>query len=408
MTAHSSQAPWQRAADAAGLLGRSGAVAPTVFEELTALANRYDAINLGQGFPDSDGPAELRSAAQEAIALGIDQGGLNQYAPGIGLPELRTAVAEHQRRFYGRELDPQTEVLATTGATEGIAATILALVSAGDRVVTLSPFYDSYAAMIGLAGGTHATIPLRWPDFQPRIEDIEQAITPGTRLVVVNTPHNPTGTIVATEALEAIVQRCLEVGAWILSDEVYEHLVFEGAHVPVATLPDAADITLTAGSAGKSFSLTGWKVGWLTGPRELVTAARAVKQFLTYSSGGPFQRAVARGLGFDKAFFLARATQLQEQSRLLGDALTSIGLDVNCPAAGYFLIADTRPLGVVDARELAYRLPEALGVAAIPVTAFVHPQGRETYAPLLRFAFCKRPEVLAEAAERLQRLPEIL
>ncbi|GAA3693264.1 aminotransferase class I/II-fold pyridoxal phosphate-dependent enzyme [Zhihengliuella alba] len=383
-------------------------MAPTVFEELTALANRHSAINLGQGFPDSDGPGELRAVAQEAIGLGIDEGGLNQYAPGTGLPEFRVAVSEHHRRFYGRELDPESEVLATTGATEGIAAAILALVSPGDRVVTLSPFYDSYAAMIGLAGGSHATIPLRWPDFQPRVEDIAAAIAPGTRLVVVNTPHNPTGSVVATEALEAIVRRCREVGARILSDEVYEHLVFEGAHVPVASLPGAGAITLTAGSAGKSFSLTGWKVGWLTGPPELITAARAVKQFLTYSSGGPFQRAVARGLGFDRQFFLAGAARLQEQSRCLGDALTSIGFEVNRPAAGYFLIADARPLGVADARELAYRLPESLGVAAIPVTAFVHPGAREDYASLLRFAFCKRPDVLAEAAERLRRLPEVL
>jgi len=400
-------APWRRAAAGANLLGADGVSKPTVFEELTALANRHGAINLGQGFPDTDGPEHLKEIAAASIRAGFDDGGLNQYAPGLGLPALRAAIAEHQRRFYGHELDPARNILVTTGATEGIAAAILALVSPGERVVTLSPFYDSYAAMIGLAGAEHVTVPLTWPDFVPDDADLDAAITAGTRLVVLNTPHNPTGTALSRATLERIVARAGEVGALILSDEVYEHLVFDGPHLPVASIPGAAERTLTLGSAGKTFSLTGWKVGWVTGPAELVTAVRSVKQFLTYSSGGPFQAAVAEGLRYDDSFFRTQAARLRAGRDVLVAALRAAGLAVSTPAAGYFAIADVAPLGFDDAAALAYRLPAELGVGAIPVSAFVRPHEAERYRSLLRFAFCKREPVLNEAAARLLRLPEL-
>ncbi|GHD11705.1 aminotransferase class I/II-fold pyridoxal phosphate-dependent enzyme [Zhihengliuella salsuginis] len=401
-------APWQRAATGANLLGADGSIKPTIFEELTALALEHGAINLGQGFPDTDGPEELKRIAERSIRSAFGDGGLNQYAPGLGLPALRDSIVDHQRRFYGRDLDAGRNVLVTTGATEGIAASILALVSPGDRVVTLSPFYDSYAAMIGLAGGEHATVGMRWPDFAPADEEIDAAITAGTRLVIVNTPHNPTGTALSRGTLERIVSRAAEVGALILSDEVYEHLVFDGPHLPVAAIEGAAERTLTLGSAGKTFSLTGWKVGWVTGPAELITAVRSVKQFLSYSSGGPFQAAVAQGLAYDDAYFRGQADRLRAGRDVLVAALRSAGLTVSDPAAGYFAIADVSSLGFEDASALAYRLPEELGIAAIPVSAFVQPHEARHYSSLLRFAFCKREDVLQEAAERLKRLPELM
>ncbi|MEE1620734.1 aminotransferase class I/II-fold pyridoxal phosphate-dependent enzyme [Zafaria sp. J156] len=388
--------PWQRAAQGAHLLDDDGRPRPTIFEELTELARLHGAINLGQGFPDADGPQELRDIARGHVA-----DGLNQYAPGRGLPVLRQAVAAHQQRFYGLTPDPDDEVLVTTGATEAIAACILGLVSPGDEVVTLEPFYDSYGALLSMAGAVHKTIPLRWPDFQPRAEDIAAAITPGTRMVFLNTPHNPTGTVLATEALALIASAAERAGAVIVSDEVYEHLVFDGSHVPVATLPGAWDRTLTIGSAGETFSLTGWKVGWITGPRDLVAAVRTVKQFLSYSSGGPFQAAVAHGLGYPDAFFAAVASDLASKRELLASALTDVGFRVNAPAAGYFLMADAADLGVDDAVALARELPSTTGVAAVPVGVFALPGNAGSYASLLRFAFCKHRDVLTAAGRAL-------
>ncbi|MGJ9402590.1 aminotransferase class I/II-fold pyridoxal phosphate-dependent enzyme [Arthrobacter sp. KK5.5] len=389
--------PWERAAIGANLMGGDGRPRATIFEELTELAQRHGAINLGQGFPDSDGPAELLEIAQRGIASG-----LNQYAPGRGLPVLREAIAAHQDRFYGLDVDPDTEVLVTTGATEGIAACILGLVGPGDVVVTLEPFYDSYGALLGMAGAIHRTIPLLWPDFQPRPEDIAAAIGPDTRMVFLNTPHNPTGTVLGADALRLIVEAAERVGAVIVSDEVYEHLAFGATHVPVASIPGARGRTLTIGSAGKTFSLTGWKVGWITGPRELVAAVRTVKQFLSYSSGGPFQAAIAHGLGYERSYFDGVAAELGAKKRLLADALTEAGYRVNTPEAGYFLIADASPLGVGDAVPLARALPQQCGVAAIPVGAFVLPGHVAPYGSMLRFAFCKRREVLSAAASALK------
>ena len=273
-------APWQRAASGANLLAADGTLGVTIFEEMTTLAVRTGAINLGQGFPDEDGPTEIKAAAQAAIAAGA-----NQYAPGKGILPLREAIAAHQERFYGLTPDPETEIIVTTGATEAIAASLLALVEPGDEVLTFEPFYDSYGAMIGLAGATHVTAPLLAPGFMPDMAALEAAFSSRTKVVLINNPHNPTGAVFPRDVLQRVVELAARHDAVIITDEVYEHLTFGDRHIPVASLPGAAGRTVTISSAGKTFSFTGWKIGWLSGPEHLVAAIRTVKQFLTYSSG---------------------------------------------------------------------------------------------------------------------------
>ncbi|OMH36744.1 aminotransferase class I/II-fold pyridoxal phosphate-dependent enzyme [Tersicoccus sp. Bi-70] len=395
-------APWQRAAHGANLLDAGGTLAGTIFEEMTVLAGVHDAVNLGQGFPDEDGPAEILEAARSAIA-----GGANQYAPGRGVPVLREAIAAHQARFYGLTVDPAEEVLVTTGATEAIAATLLALTGPGDEVLTFEPFYDSYGAMIELTGARHVTVPLREPDFLPDEDELAAAVTDRTRVILLNNPHNPTGTVFGAALLARIVEEAARHDAIIVTDEVYEHLIFDRVtHVPVATLPGAAERTLTISSAGKTFSVTGWKVGWLTGPADLVAAVRTVKQFLTYSSGSPLQGAVALGLGLGDDVYAGLAASLQRKRDLLVDGLRGAGFEVTVPAGTYFVVADATPLlggDVTDGAQLCRRLPATAGVAAIPLTAFCHPgsSAAATASRLIRFAFCKREDVLAEAVRRL-------
>jgi N-succinyldiaminopimelate aminotransferase len=391
--------PWQRTAAGANLLAADGRLGVTIFEEMTALAVRTGAINLGQGFPDEDGPAVMADAAQRAIAEGA-----NQYAPGKGLPVLRQAVAGHQRRFYGLDLDPETEVVITTGATEAIAAAILALAEPGDDVLTFEPFYDSYGAMIGLAGANHVTVPLHAPHFQPDLGELAAAFGPRTRMVILNNPHNPTGAVFGREVLQAVVDLATRHDAVIITDEVYEHLVFGEPHIPVATLPGAGERTLTISSAGKTFSFTGWKVGWVTGPEDLVARVRTVKQFLTYSSGSPFQEAVALGLGLPDDFFTGAAETLRRKRDILAEGLRQAGLTVYLPDGTYFITTDTASIGFDDALDLARKLPELVGVAAIPVSVFCHEDGAKRTRSLLRFAFCKRESVLEEAAGRLAGL----
>ena len=391
--------PWQRTAQGANLLGPDGSLAVTIFEEITTLANRHGAINLGQGFPDEDGPAELSRIAQQAIAQGQ-----NQYAPGKGILDLREAVSGHQQRFYGLTPDPETEVIITTGATEAIAAAILSLTGPGDEVLTFEPFYDSYGAMIGLSGATHTTAPLLAPDFMPDLAALERSFNPRTKMVIVNNPHNPTGAVFPESVLAEVVRLATKYDAVILTDEVYEHLTFGPRHIPVATLPGAAERTLTISSAGKTFSYTGWKIGWLSGPAELVAAARTVKQFLSYSSGTPFQSAIAAGLRMEDSFFTDAAATLQRKRDILSEGLRAAGMDVLTPQGTYFVNVDTVKLGITDATALARRLPELIGVAAIPVPVFCHPEGAYRTRSLLRFAFCKKEAVLEQAAERLATL----
>jgi N-succinyldiaminopimelate aminotransferase len=396
-------APWQRAATGANLLGSDGTLGVTIFEEMTTLAVRTGAINLGQGFPDEDGPAEIKAAAQEAIARGS-----NQYAPGKGIPELRHAISAHQQRFYGLAPDPDTEVIVTTGATEAIAASLMAFVGPGDEVLTFEPFYDSYGAIIGLSGATHVTAPLLAPDFMPDMAALEQAFSPRTRVVLVNNPHNPTGAVFPADVLQRVVDLARRHDALIITDEVYEHLTFGVRHTPVASLPGAAERTVTISSAGKTFSFTGWKVGWLSGPEDLVSAVRTVKQFLTYSSGTPFQSAIATGLGLPDAFYEDIALTLGRKRDILSDGLRAAGLDVFTPQGTYFVNVDTSPLGISDSVDLARRLPALVGVAAIPVPVFCHAEGAERTKSLLRFAFCKQTAVLEEAAARLATLRDRL
>jgi len=391
--------PWLRAAEGAMLLGPDGVPAPTVFAEMSALAASTGAINLGQGFPDQDGPAEVLEAAVRAIRDGV-----NQYPPGRGTVDLRTAVAEHQQRWYGLEVDPDRQVLVTAGATEALAATLLALVEPGDEVITFEPFYDAYGALVRLAGGTHVTVPLTAPDFLPDEDTLRAAFTDRTRVVLVNTPHNPTGRVLPDEVLRTIVELATQYDALIVTDEVYEHLTFTVPHTPIATLPGASERTVSISSAGKTFSTTGWKIGWLTAPPTLVDAITTVKQYLTFVNGAPFQPAVAVGLRLPDAVFAGIAAELAAKHELLAAGLRSAGFDVMRPDGGYFVIADTAPLGYDDARAFCLELPALAGVVGVPVSAFVRPEHAAGYRSLVRFAFCKRRSVLEDAAGRLARL----
>jgi N-succinyldiaminopimelate aminotransferase len=389
--------PWLRVAAGAGLVGADGGIGASIFAEMSALAARTGAINLGQGFPDTDGPPELLEAARQAISEGV-----NQYSPGRGLPALREAVARHQQRFYGLSIDPDTDVLVTAGATEALAATILALVEPGDEVLTFEPYYDSYAAVVALAGARLVTVPLEWPAFAPDPDRIRSAFSDRTRIVLVNDPHNPTGSVLDRATRELIVELASRHDAWIVTDEVYEHLRFGSPHEPIATLPGAADRTITISSGGKTFSTTGWKIGWLHARADLVTAILSVKQYLTYVSGAPFQPAIAAGLDLPDAYFARVATDLGAGRDILIGGLRDAGLEVSVPEGSYFVIADARTLGAVDTAAFCRELATTAGVVGIPVSAFAaHPA---TYAGLVRFAFCKRPEVLTEAARRLGAL----
>lgn len=388
---------WHRTASGAGLVGADGSIRPTIFAEMSALAAETGAINLGQGFPDEDGPVEVLETAREAIAQGM-----NQYPPGRGIPDLLTAIAEHQDRFYGLAVDPAREVLVTAGATEALAAALLALTAGTeDEVVVFEPYYDSYAAVVALAGARLVTVPLRWPDFQPDLDELRRAVSDRTRIILVNDPHNPTGAVFGTEVREEIVRLADRHDALILTDEVYEHLVFDSPHVPIATLPGAWERTLTISSGGKTFSTTGWKIGWVTGPDDLVSAVMAVKQFLTYAGGSAFQPAIATGLRLGDDFYTQIAASLRQKRDVLGDGLRAAGFAVSVPQGSYFTVADARDFGATDASDFCRELPARAGVVAIPLTAFATPQNRAQYATLVRFAACKRVGVLTEAATRL-------
>ena len=390
---------WQRAARGAMLLGSDGALSPTIFAEMSALATKTGAINLGQGFPDEDGPVEVLDAAKRAI-----DAGLNQYPPGIGMPVLRQAIAEHQQRFYGLTPDPETEILVTAGATEALAATILALTEPGDEVVTFEPFYDSYAAMIALGGAEHRTVALRAPDFQPDLDDLRRAVTDRTRLILINNPHNPTGTVLSRETLSTIVELAHRHDAIIVSDEVYEHLTFGVTHTPIATLPGAIDRTVTISSGGKTFNTTGWKIGWLTAPQPILQAILAVKQFLTFVNGAPFQPAIAVGLGLPDSYFDGIARDLAHKRDVLSAGLRKAGFTVSDPHGSYFVVADAAALGFADAAAFCRQLPDLAGVVAVPISAFVTDENKGEYASLVRFAFCKRVEVLERASAQLASL----
>lgn len=381
----------------------------TIFAEMSALAMSTGSINLGQGFPDTDGPEEIREAAVRALRDGRG----NQYPPGPGVPELRTAIAAHQKRHYGLSYDPDTEVLVTAGATEAIAAALLALLEPGDEVIALEPYYDSYAASIAMAGGTRVPVTLR-PDegthdglshrrFRLDLDELRDAVTGRTRLLLINTPHNPTGTVLTRAELTEIARIAVERDLLVVTDEVYEHLVFDDAeHVPLAGLPGMRERTVTIGSAGKTFSFTGWKVGWVTAPPALVSAVRSAKQFLTYVASGPFQYAVAEALALPDAYFETFRADMLRKRDLLAAGLAEAGFKVFQPAGTYFITTDIRPLGETDGFAFCRALPERVGVVAIPNAVFY--DHREAGAPFVRFAFCKTTDVLHEATSRLRRL----
>ena len=380
---------------------------PTIFAEMTALAARAGAANLGQGFPDEDGPAWIRELAREAISSGE-----NQYPPGRGIAPLRAAIAAHQDRHYGLSYDPETEVLVTAGATEAIAATVLALAGPGDEVLTLEPFYDAHAATIAMSGATHVTVPLVPGErgFALDVAALEAAVTERTRLILVNTPHNPTGTVLSRAELGALAEAAARVDAIVVTDEVYEHLTFDGLeHTPIATLPGMRERTLTISSAGKTFSLTGWKIGWVTGPAELIEAVLAIKQFLTYSGGAPFQPAIARALVEGDGDIAALRDGLAARRDRLVAGLRAAGFPVSVAGGTYFVCADASPFlspEVPDGAAFARALPERLGVACVPLSAFCH-EGSPTARALsswVRFTFVKDDATIDLAIERLSAL----
>jgi N-succinyldiaminopimelate aminotransferase len=391
------------AAGIEALVERMRPFGTTIFAEMSALAVRTGAVNLGQGFPDTDGPEEMLEAAAAAL-----RSGRNQYPPGTGIPELRAAVAAHQKRFWGLEYDPDGEVLITAGATEAVAAAILALCEPGDEVVCFEPYYDSYAACIALAGAVRRPVTLRpGPDgrYSFDADALAAAFSPRTRLVLLNSPHNPTGKVFRRDELEMVADLCRRHDALAVTDEVYEHLVFTDAstpHLPLATLPGMRERTLRISSAGKTFSCTGWKIGWASGPRHLVSATLRVKQFLTFVNGAPLQPAVAVALGLSDSYYEGFRDSLQGRRDQLVAGLLDAGFTVLSPEGTYFVTVDITPLGGRDGVEFCRGLPERCGVVGVPTQVFY--DDAEAGRSLVRFAFCKRTEVLAEAVTRLGQL----
>jgi N-succinyldiaminopimelate aminotransferase len=369
----------------------------TIFAAMSELALATGSVNLGQGFPDTDGPAELAEVAVAAI-----RAGRNQYPPSQGTPELRQAVAEHQASWYGLQLNPADEVLVTVGATEAIAATLLGLCNPGDEVVMFEPFYDSYAACAAMAGAVPRLVRLHPPDWSFHVGELAAAVGPRTRCILLNTPHNPTGKVFSAAELEQVAALCRDHDIVAVTDEVYEHLVFDGVHIPLATLPGMAERTVTISSGGKTFSFTGWKVGWVTGAAPLVAAVRSAKQFLTYTSGAPFQLAIARGLAYPPEIIGRLAAALAAKRDLFCDGMDRLGYTTYRPAGTYFATTDIAPVAPgLSALEFCRALPESCGVVAIPSSVFYDPADPEAGRTLVRWAFCKQDAVLHDALARL-------
>jgi N-succinyldiaminopimelate aminotransferase len=377
------------------LSARLQGLGTTIFAEMSALAEQTGAINLGQGFPDTDGPVEVLEAAVDAIHAGC-----NQYPPGAGIPALRGAIATHQRRFWGLDVDPDTEVLVTTGATEALTASILSLCDQGDEVVVFEPTYDTYTAAIAMAGARQRVVTLRAPDWSFDADVLRAAFGARTKVLLLNSPHNPTGKVFTRDELTLLAELCVEHDVIAVTDEVYEHLIYAGEHVPLSSLPGMRDRTVTISSAGKTFSVTGWKIGWATATPELLGAVRTAKQHLTYVSGAPFQPAVALGLGLGDDYFLGLRDSLRAKRDLLCDGLAAAGLRVLSPSGTYFatVALDEGTDGLAWCREL----PARCGVVAIPTGVFYEDPTRGEH--LVRFTFCKRDEVLEEAVTRLKGL----
>jgi N-succinyldiaminopimelate aminotransferase len=377
--------------------------AVTIFAEMSALAARIGAVNLGQGFPDEDGPPAMLKTAENAIAEGV-----NQYPPGPGIAPLREAIAAQRKRHFGTDYDPETEVLVTVGATEAIAASVLGLIEPGSEVLLIEPFYDSYSPVIAMAGCERRPVPMV-PDgrgFAIDVEGLRRAVTPQTKALMLNSPHNPTGMVASDAELAGIAKLAVDADLLVITDEVYEHLVFSdfpGRHLPLANYPGMAGRTVTISSAAKMFNVTGWKIGWACGPADLIAGVRAAKQYMSYVGGAPFQPAVAQALNTEDAWVAALRESLQTKRDRLGTALDELGFEVHDSFGTYFLCADPRPLGYHDSTEFCAQLPEKAGVAAIPMSAFCDPGAEHAGAwnHLVRFAFCKRDDTLDEAIRRL-------
>lgn len=378
--------------------------AVTIFAEMSALAARIGAVNLGQGFPDEDGPREMLKVAQHAIAEGV-----NQYPPGLGIAPLREAIAAQRKRHFGTEYDPDTEVLVTVGATEAIAASVLGLVEPGSEVLLIEPFYDSYSPVLAMAGCERRAVPMvrHGGGFRIDVDGLRRAVTPKTKALIVNSPHNPTGMVASDAELRALAELAVEHDLLVITDEVYEHLVFDDhRHLPLANYPGMAGRTVTISSAAKMFNVTGWKIGWACGAADLIAGVRAAKQYLSYVGGAPFQPAVAHALNNEEPWVAALRAALQRKRDRLGSALTELGFEVHDSYGTYFLCADPRPLGFTDSAAFCAELPHTAGVAAIPMSAFCDPGAEHAGAwnHLVRFAFCKRDDTLDEAIRRLQVL----
>ncbi|ABK69794.1 pyridoxal phosphate-dependent aminotransferase [Mycolicibacterium smegmatis] len=378
--------------------------AVTIFAEMSALATRLGAVNLGQGFPDEDGPVEMLKVAQNAIADGI-----NQYPPGLGVPELRQAIAAQRKRVHGVQYDPDTEVLVTVGATEAIAASVIGLVEPGSEVLVIEPFYDSYSPVIAMAGCERRAVPLvpSGRGFAIDVDALRAAVTPQTKALILNSPHNPTGAVASDAELRAVAALAVEHDLLVITDEVYEALVFDGhRHLTLASYPGMRDRTVTISSAAKMFNATGWKIGWACGAPELIAGVRAAKQYLTYVGGAPFQPAVAHALNHEDGWVADLRDSFQSKRDRLGSALAEIGFEVHDSRGTYFLCADPRPLGYDDSTAFCAELPTRAGVAAIPMSAFCDPDAphADVWNHLVRFAFCKRDDTLDEAIRRLQAL----
>ncbi len=374
------------------LARRLADVPPTIFTTMSALAVRTGAVNLGQGFPDADGPVSVIEAATKAL-----HEGRNQYAPGPGVPELRQAIVRHQQQRYGIDLDPDSEVVVTAGATEAIAAAVLALVDPGDEVVVVEPYYDSYVACIEMAGGVRRPVPLRRTGdaFRLDLDALAAAVTDDTVAILFNTPHNPTGAVLDLTELTAIAEAAVRHDAVVIVDEVYEHLLYDGrAHLPISTLPGMADRTISISSAGKTFSFTGWKVGWVTGSADLCRTVLSAKQWLTFTNAAPLQPAVAHALDHEMGFVDELAAELQAKRDLLVGGLRDLGLDPVTPEGTYFTLSDVSHLGWKDGMEFCLALPERAGVVAVPAQGFYDSDLGDHQ---VRWAFCKQTSVLDEA-----------
>jgi N-succinyldiaminopimelate aminotransferase len=381
--------------------------ATTVFAEMSALATRLGAVNLGQGFPDEDGPPAMLKAAQDAIAEGV-----NQYPPGIGVAALREAIAAQRKRQFGVDYDPDAEILVTVGATEAIAAAVLGLIEPGSEVILIQPFYDSYSPVVAMAGAQRVIVPLvpHGRGFALDTDALRRAVTPRTKALIVNSPHNPTGTVLSSGELAAIADVAIQADLLVITDEVYEHLVYDGhRHLPLAGFDGMAERTITISSAAKMFNCTGWKIGWACGPAELILGLRAAKQYLSYVGGAPFQPAVAHALNTEGSWVAALRTSLQDKRDRLARGLADIGFEVHDSAGTYFLCADPRPLGYDDSTAFCAELPQRVGVAAIPMSAFCDPAAPDwsRWNHLVRFTFCKRDDTLDDAIRRLALLRTI-